>query len=346
MHKYLGLEKDGNLFSAPYEEEFIVEYQKNWSTTMSKMYFQSETIDMGHKLRPRLVFWGYLCGKGNFDINDDKLTDIAQIAVCMEMIHKASLLLDDFIDKDTTRHSKPAFYIEHGPEKTMMYSLNMLSNALDIINNIFSKDGGNESFYYKGMKEIINTLKEMSWGVLEELDLTSNSIIKIEKIQNIMNYETSSLITNSLLMGYYLTHYENNDVENILKSVGKDLGYIFQILNDMESFFSKNVNDHKGSINNDINRLRKNICIPVLYSTLSSFEKRKYKFDNTIDQTTIVNLLNKHKIKDVLFEEIFNVTNRIIANLQNNRSVLNPTWLEEFIEFIDSVLFVFKNRLD
>lgn len=345
MSNYLGLQKDGILFTAPSEEQFIKEYKKAWETVMSKMYFQSETIDMGHKLRPRLVFWGYLSGLEKTDLKENELKDVAQIAVCMELIHKSSLIIDDFIDKDTTRHSKPAFYVNYGVERTIIYSLNILSHALEIVNEIFSKHDGNKNFYYKGMREIVNTLKEMSWGVLEELDLDQLSMVNVKKIQEIMHYETSSLITNSLLMGYYLTCNDNPTIESVLKNIGKNLGYIFQILNDMESFYSTKINEHKGSQNTDINRLRKNICIPVLYATMSIYEKRKYRLDDITDEV-IMDLLNKHKIKNIMLKEISDVVNKINRELSDNRNVFSAEWLNLFTCFIDSVLSVFKGRID
>lgn len=346
MAVYLGIETDGSLFCAPYEDLFIELYEKNWAIIASKLYFQSEAVDTGHKLRPRLVFWGYLSGLNSEVLNEKELNDVAKIAVSVELIHKASLLLDDYIDKDTTRHAKPAFYIEYGVERTIIFALNILSNALEIVNSVFLEYDGSKGFYYKSMREIINTLKDMSWGVLAELDLDQYSLINMKKIQEIMHYETGSLITNSLLMGHYLTCSENERIENILKSVGKDLGYSFQILNDLESFFSTKVNEHKGSLNNDINRFRKNICIPVLYSTMSIFEKRKYKLDNIEDPAIIIELLEKHKIRDIMMEEIDKISDKIKCELIENATLFQGHWLEGFINFIESVICVFKSRLD
>ena len=156
MAQYLGLTIDGLLFSGQNEEKFINAYKQKWAETMSDTYFQSEAIDVGHKLRPRLVFWGYSANSVLFE--DDNIENVAQIAVCIELIHKASLLLDDFIDKDTTRHSSPTFYVEHGVEKTIIYALNLLSKSLELLNKTYYKCT-TSSFYYKSLRDISLTLQ-------------------------------------------------------------------------------------------------------------------------------------------------------------------------------------------
>ena len=345
MGSYLGIQNDGLLYAAPNEEEFIAKYQEKWKATMSDTYFQSEQIDIGHKLRPRLVFWGYT--SNSLILDDLVLDDVAQIAVCIELIHKASLLIDDYIDKDTTRHGKPAFYITYGIERTIIYSLNLLSKSLELLNSTYFHRLSINSFYFKSINDITLTLQAMTLGVLRELDLNGKSIIDLTEIKTIMDLETSSLITNSLLMGYYLSNQQNDHIEATLKSVGQKLGYVFQILNDMESFYSTTISDHKGSANTDIDRARKNICIPVLASLLSLKDKKKLmKAVETYDASILYSLMEKYRVKDILEKEIYNVKEKISNEIMSNRSYYSrERWGESFIKFIDSVLKVFLQRI-
>ena len=171
MAKYLGLQEDGLLFSFPEENTFIEKYEQKWSETMSDVYFQSEAIDIGHKLRPRLVFWGYISNAEPSP--NESLDDVAQIAVCVELIHKASLLIDDYIDKDTARHSRPAFYIEHGVERTVIFSLNILSKSLELLNKTFYKRNNINSFYYKSLNDITITLQKNDTGGIKRIRFRS-----------------------------------------------------------------------------------------------------------------------------------------------------------------------------
>lgn len=345
MSEYLGLKNDGTLYAAHDEELFIQKYKEKWAKTMSDTYFKSEQVDVGHKLRPRLVFWGYTSNADKID--EKKIENVAQIAVCIELIHKASLLLDDYIDKDTTRHSKPAFYVEYGPERTMIYCLNLLSKSLELVNKTYYNDGKFNSFYYKSINDITHTLQEMTVGVLHELDLSKQTIASLSEIRKIMDLETSSLITNSLLMGYYLTYKERPKLETILKRAGNNLGYIFQILNDLESFFSPKISEHKGSANNDISRGRKNICIPVLFELISAKEKGKITHtDGTLDELEILELMEKYHVKRIMLDEVEamrNKTEHLILNDVEEYSRHN--WGSEFVHFADSVVDVFKKRI-
>lgn len=313
MSEYLGLKNDGLLYAACDEELFIQKYKEKWAETMSDTYFKSEQVDVGHKLRPRLVFWGYTSNSN--EIDSKRIESVAQIAVCIELIHKASLLLDDYIDKDTTRHSRPAFYVEHGPERTMIYCLNLLSKSLELVNKTYYNDGKFNSFYYRSVNDITHTLQEMTLGVLRELDLNCQTIASLSEIRRIMDLETSSLITNSLLMGYYLTCDEKPKLESILKQAGNNLGYIFQLLNDMESFFSPKIGEHKGSANNDISRDRKNICIPILFELITAREMKKItQVDGTLEETGVLKLLEKYRVKRMLLNEVDSMCKKLSAS--------------------------------
>lgn len=347
MSKYWGLADDGFLFSAPVEKRFIKKYQDKWAATVSDFYFESEAIDVGHKLRPRLVLWGFLANREPNAITDNMMDDVAQIAVCVELIHKSSLLLDDFIDKDTSRHSAPSFYTVHGVERTIIFSLNILCKALALVNQVFSNYASLKSFYYKSMKEISKTLHEMTLGVLMELDLTKETACEFQRIREIMYYETSSLIRNSLLMGYYLAASETPPVEEIFCQIGKDIGFAFQVLNDLEAFFSPRLNDHKGSKNNDISRCRKNICIPTLMALVSQREQRKLlQIWSNPEDDTIYHLMIKYNVKEILLQEVQDILLKCEENiLCNKHKFINPNWCPQFLAFIESVVTVFMQRI-
>ena len=207
-----------------------------------------------------------------------------------------------------------------------------------------------DSMYSKiSMKLVIQTLEDMTLGVLRELDLSDDvSIQKLDDVKEIMHLETASLITNSLLVGYLLSQNKEMDNINLLQEIGKDLGYIFQVLNDMEPFCSKRNNDHKGSLNTDISRNRKNICVPLLYIYLTSKEKRKLENTSSEEKDPLLlNLFQKYHIQEKLFDEINNVCKRIHINitLMTGKPQMQE-WCDHFNIFVDSVITVSKKRLE
>lgn len=338
--KYWGLEDDGKYYIAPKEYEFISSYKNNWKRIMSNTYFSSEKIDMGHKLRPRLVYWGYL--SVNDDINCEELDLLGKLAVSIELIHKSSLLIDDFIDKDLARHGKTAFYIEYGIERMIIYSLNLLSKSLDLVNEVFSKKSSIQ--YFSSMKSIILMLNSMTEGVLQELDLGKISTHNIENIQTIMRLETSELISSSLVIGYNLAG-GNDPIElATLSGIGEKMGFVFQLFNDMEPF-EEQICAHKGNLNIDVARGRKNYCIALLNEFINSREKKKM---DALDENELVNyifsLLQKYDILNLSLQECEKTFAIVLKEVKE--SSFNSNWKEHFISFLYSVYTVSSSRLN
>ena len=242
-----------------------------------------------------------------------------------------------------------AFHIIHGPERTMIFSLNILCRALNIINDTFIEYIDDSSYSEINMKLVIQALEDMTLGVLKELDLSDDiSMQKLDDIKKIMHLETASLITNSLLVGYLLSQNKEMNIINLLQEIGRDLGYIFQVLNDLEPFCSKRNNGHKGSLNAGISRNRKNICVPLLYIYLTSKEKRKLKKASSEEKDVLLlNLFQKYRIQEKLFKEIHNVSKRIhnSISLMTGKPQLQE-WCNQFDAFVDSVITVSQKRLE
>lgn len=347
--KYLGIKDDGLYSFAAGEEIFIKYYEIKWNEILSDVYYHTNLLNYGHKFRPRLVYWGYCAGKPSITLNQRDYNAIAQVAASIELVHKSSILLDDFIDGDTARHGLDAFHITYGAERTMIFSLNILCRSLKMINDVFLNYIDDSLYSKAGMNLVIQTLEDMTLGVLKELDLSNEiSNQKLSDIKEIMHLETASLITNSLLTGYLLSQDKEKNNINIFEEIGNDLGYIFQVLNDLEPFCSKINSDHKGSLNTDVSRNRKNVCLPLIYSLLTTEEKQKLErsSDEELD-LLLLNFFQKYKVKKVLFTEIVEILRRIHNNIQKmGSSPKMEPWCESFHTFVDSVITVSQKRLE
>jgi heptaprenyl diphosphate synthase len=346
--KYWGLPTDGEIISARFEKRFLTFYEKNWAEILSDTYFKTEQFDIGHRIRPRLVYWGFLFSTDDPELLTDADFDaVSKIAVCVEIVHKASLIIDDFIDKDQKRHGKLTLYADVGAEKAIVYALNILGKALQIINQVFYAYTSSKTVYFNSMKSLMLTLQDMTLGVLKELDLEKDMYIDEEKIRGIMFLETSSLMTNSLLLGYYLANKSEKSVYEILKSIGEDFGFAFQVLNDLEPFCSSANSAHKGQRNMDFTRSRKNICIPILFSKLSSAEKHlliSAPHDKAGDIAQ--RLFEKYRIDTILLEEITNSFKHINYALNIlKEGDASSEWVEDFRAFLLSIFEICKNRL-
>lgn len=345
---YWGLENDGAYSIANEEEKFIQFYEKNWKNLLSDVYYKTELLSYGHKLRPRLVYWGFRAGEKR-ELTDKDFDAVSRVAISIELVHKTSELLDDYIDGDTARHGMESFHVTYGPERTMIYSLNILCRALKIINDVFLEYIDDSDYSKLSIKLIVQTLEDMTLGVLKELDLSQNiNMITIGEIQEIMHLETSSLITNSLLVGFLLSQNTDSATVSSFEEIGCALGYIFQTLNDLEPFCSSRNNDHKGSLNTDISRHRKNVCLPFMHIFLTSKEKRELAACAPESRDAyLLAMFEKYAIKEKLFEDISNNTCTIHTNIDKiSPQAVNPIWIQSFHHFVDSIISVSKRRLD
>lgn len=346
MAEYMGLKEDGVYEPAEKEDLFIRYYEKNWADILSDTYYTSEQLDVGHKFRSRLVYWGFT-SQGTQLFTEKDFDAVSRIAVCIELVHKSSLLLDDFIDKDTVRHGLPSFHTIHGIERTVIYSLNLLSRSLRIINEVFVDYIQDGNFSGRTMQIVAATLEDMTLGVLKELDLDDNLFQDIEKIKEIMQLETASIITNSMVIGYYLTGNVNDKAEEFFRSIGQGMGFIFQAYNDMEPFCSVTTNEHKGSLNTDITRSRKNICVTLIYTLASKKEKQRLS-ETPLEEldALLLDLFNKYKIKTLLLREINLALGKIDKNIVGMKSYeIDSQWIEHFRAFAKTVAQVCENRL-
>lgn len=349
MGKYLGLKDDGIYYAAKGEAEFMKFYEKNWSEILEDTYYKSEQLDIGHKFRPRLVYWGFIIN-GSENLTDYDFDNVSKIAVCIELVHKASILLDDFIDQDTARHGKPTFHTLHGIDRTVIFSLNILSRSLKIINQTFFEYSNSNIFMWKSMNSLTTTLENMTLGVLKELDLPDKLEQNINEIREIMHLETGALITNSLLMGVYLAQIDDIKIIKNIEKIGHKFGFIFQALNDLEPFCNLKNSDHKGSINTDFSRSRKNICISLLYPFLSSSEINLIK-DSTIESQDelLIQYFKKYRIYESVMNELDIVYDSMIMDieeLQQFMTDLDSEWANEFSKFVKSVITICKNRVN
>lgn len=337
---YWGLKNDGEYYAAPEECEFIKSYENSWNNVIANTYFPSEKNDMGHKLRPRLVYWGYLSISNCVNSTDIDL--LGKLGVGIELIHKASLLLDDYIDKDLARHGKSSFYIEYGIERMIMYSLNLLSKSLELINEVFSKKSSIQ--YFSSMHSIILMLNSMTEGVLRELDLGKISTQNIEEVQTIMALETSELISSSLVSGYNLAGGDDSVELNILMNIGQKIGFVFQLFNDLEPFVER-IHTHKGKLNIDVIGERKNYCIALLNELTNSREKKKLDLlkENKLEDY-IFSLLQKYDVLNLVLQECKNTFS--IALIEVEKSDFSSSWKEHFSSFLSSVYAVSNSRLN
>lgn len=329
--------------------KFIEAFNKNWADLMDELFFQQEQFISGNRLRPYILFVGYLASKSNFQVENSEYDKISKLSLCIELIHKSSLILDDLIDGDPARHGKITFHMEHGFENTMMFAINLLSVSVQKMNQLISENTEYTVLKEKGIDLLSQTMYDMSLGELKEMNLNDKERYNYKKIEEIINLETSPLIANSLLLGYYAGNGHDKIVENILQSIGYECGYIFQVMNDLEAFCQQEkLKKHKGRLNTDIVYAKKNIILTLLYGLISEKEKKQLASASSEDKINdlLIYYFNRYKIRDSFMREVELVhtnINQQITELETHG--IHTSWCELFRSFINTIIEECINRL-
>ncbi|MDR1570926.1 MAG: polyprenyl synthetase family protein [Clostridiales Family XIII bacterium] len=241
---------------------FTGDFMARWDGLLDGLefgYSNARQLRIGNRLRPQLACWGYmLTHQDDFDRVRDEATTAA---VCVELIHKASIILDDFVDDDVSRHGEPAFHMEFGKEATAVFSGYMTNLSIQYALEHIPRNAA-------GVVGLLSkTIESLAEGALLEFGLPDVERDFVAYTSRIIEGETVALLANALLFGAISSPDER--AERMLAAVGSDCARIFQILNDMEPFFNpKMIESHKGEINIDIKRNRKNILVASLMDSL------------------------------------------------------------------------------
>lgn len=325
------------------DKYFLNEFENEWIKEMANLGLSQKQLIIGSRLRPLITMWGYLSNLKDEDECD--LHYIAEIAVSIELIHKASLLIDDWVDGDEARHGEKAFHTEYSAEYAIVVAVHMVSASLKRLKSIFPQNLVLPSHHYLCFQTIIDTIYAMSKGLMLELSLTNNEILSSDKIIRIAKLETSEILSNCMLLGYYACGGKNTTIADIFNVIGEKCGYLFQTMNDLEAFNNSTKNkQHKGDTNYDIDTQRKNLVIAKLFCIANKKDKALIKSKNAIE---IDKLVKKYKVAEIIFEEMKIVYDTIILLIKScEKYGTSPNWCREYSNFMILLKEHAEKRLD
>lgn len=192
------------------------------------------------------------------------------------------------------------------------------------------------------------TLQEMAEGCLTELTLTLEKSYDYQSIIDIIVQETSTLIKNSLLLGFMTNFPQEHDAVQIVENIGNKVGFLFQTMNDLEPFCAQNsLTLHKGGLNLDFNRARKNIVLPYIYGSCSVHEKKQLLADENTDIDKLFTLYNKYKVESIIRNDLLITEKQIEVHFEElAKKDINLLGLADFKNFYRNIIDIAKNRLE
>jgi len=182
----------------------------------------------GKRLRPALVILGahtadpeqYAAIRHNGHGTRDRLI---KIAACMELIHMATLIHDDVIDKTATRRGKPTVNALFGNLATVLSGDYLLAKAMRHL----AFDGD-----LPIIRKVATITGEMSEGEVEAVFLRNQIDLSEERYYEVIRKKTAVFLSGCCSIGSLVANAPD-EIVRTLETFGLHIGMAFQIVDDL-----------------------------------------------------------------------------------------------------------------
>lgn len=239
----------------------------------------------GKKIRPKLVLLSGLCFSA---INDDMINS----AVVAEVIHTASLIHDDIIDKSDYRRNMPTINSLFGNHVAVLAGDFLFAKAFELLS---------KHKLYKQMEYIVTAIQELCAGeMLQAHDLFNIKVSEDHYIERISK-KTASLLSACCKAGAQSGNASGGEIKK-LGEYGIFIGYAFQIIDDLLDITGKKEIVGK-PLSQDIEQ--GNLTLPFIYLFQNPQIKDKYMIklkDKTITKDIKLELMNDLEQSGIIAE--------------------------------------------
>ena len=266
---------DLNRITATIDSEFKA-FKKTYKQSMKTNVFLINRISgymtsrYGKMLRPKLVL---LSAKLFGPINEQTIAS----AVLIELLHVATLLHDDVVDRAEQRRGIPSIHSIWKNKTAVLMGDFLFSRAL--INLVGLRN-------FDSLDVLSMAAERMSKGELLQLEKNRSNGLDEETYFRMISDKTASLFSAACEMGA-LTSTESTDRRKSLSLFGEHLGIAFQLKDDLFDFTGKKANTGK-PVGRDVKENL--ITLPVIHSLANDSKRSARKI--------IKNLRNKNGKSD------------------------------------------------
>ena len=305
----------------------------------------------GKRIRPLLCIATYNAFK---DKRDNK---IVMPSVGTEFLHNASLIHDDIIDKDDFRRGKPAFHYRFRKYHKKYNLKKMVAGDFGTNIGIIGGDTaffmGLEAYLFNEIDKDLNlkaieyyelAFKEISDGVLIEVDMVNQKDINVQDYIEMISLKTGALIEKSILIGANYAGVEEKYCK-YLSTYGINLGIIFQIIDDILGTFGDEKVTGKPT-DGDIKEGKKTCLL------LEAYEQLEERDRNRLDE-----LIGKSNMKDVDVQEVKelfvkanvvksckSLADKYYQEAKSSLNKLKPVINQSELEFFENLLIFVAER--
>ncbi len=232
----------------------------------------------GKRVRPLLALtaWHALGDKG-------EKKSILNFAAATELLHTATLVHDDVIDKASVRRGKPTLNDTDGNHAAVLAGDYLFTRCFFCIHDINNQQIGNM---------LNNTLASLVSGEIKQLHTQGNLNISIEDYEQTIYCKTGALFELATA-GAAILSDAGNDVISSMQEYGKQLGIAFQVADDILDYTSSS--DLLGkNIGEDLEDGRVTLPLILALQNCSSGDKATLEAAiKNVDLKSVLQFINK-----------------------------------------------------
>ncbi|MCL4417468.1 MAG: polyprenyl synthetase family protein [Actinobacteria bacterium] len=228
-------------------EAYLLEYTNSFDGILHESV-KSTLIFGGKRIRPALFL---ICAR-NENYNIDYLLPAA---ASIEIIHTASLIHDDIIDKSILRRGRKTIHNTYDKDTAKFVGDYLFTHTFSLLNNYENRKILEEMSY------AAQNLVKGEFGQLKtKRNLNQSEEVYFEKIKE----KTASLFKTSCILGGMLSKSSQKDIDN-MRDFGEYVGISFQINDDLIDIDLGNSAIKVGKpVGNDLKQ--GDITLPLIYA--------------------------------------------------------------------------------
>tara|TARA_B000000532_G_C18866239_1_gene406385 strand:+ start:559 stop:1503 length:945 start_codon:yes stop_codon:yes gene_type:complete len=154
--------------------------------------------------------------------------DLVELSSATELIHLSTLIHDDIIDDAPIRRGKKTIFKKWGVTKALLYGDYLYTKTFSSLNSLQNQ---------KIASILIQCAEKLIEGEFKQLKNIGNLNVSISDYQIVVNNKTAVLFSGILESIAIYAKLEKHQVM-ILKDLGQEFGYAFQLNDDLSDFMN------------------------------------------------------------------------------------------------------------
>lgn len=312
-------------------DEIILSFAKGKSPLIQEI--SNHLISSGGKrIRPiLLILAARLCGYKNGNIHH-------QLAAAVELIHSATLLHDDVVDESLVRRGKKTANALWDNKASILVGDYLFSTSFRLMV---------KSENLRILELLSNASSIMADGEVMQLENSNQIDLTIAKYLQIIEGKTAILFSASCEVGALINNKSDQEIK-ALRDFGNNLGIIFQIVDDLLDYSSKNEVLGK-EVGDDF--FEGKVTLPIIFAYQNADEKDKkiiadlfiknltLKEKNQDDFAQILEILTKYQAFDLCRNLALEHQKQALENLQIFSNLTEKADLEIILNYSLSRIF-------